>query len=168
MSAGIEIPRYEVGQVLESTVRTLTLQRVTWYSTGQLGAATGVPHEFQDNIHTNPEYAKQQGLPGMIADGMHSTNWISALLWDGFGYHYLEGGSLRTKYIKPVWVPSQVTSKAEVTAVEQAGPGRTRYVLDVWNEDADGTRLTVGDATVTVDESIADTIRVRAAQLAHE
>ncbi|GAA2001287.1 MaoC family dehydratase [Microbacterium ulmi] len=163
MTTTIDIPRYTVGQVLIGPVRTLSLQRVTWYSTGQLGAATGVPHEFQDNIHTNPEYAKEQGLPGMIADGMHSTNWISSLLWDSFGYHYIENGTLRTKFIKPVWVPSPITCKAEVTAVEDDGPQRTRYVLSVWNEDAEGTKLTVGDASVVVDETIADIVRQRAA-----
>jgi acyl dehydratase len=158
----VEIPRYEVGRVLVGPERRLTLQRVTWYSMGQLGAATGEPYPFQDNIHTNPEYAKQQGLPGMIADGMHSTNWIQSLLVDAFGVHFLEAGALRTKFIKPVWVPSAITCKAEVTAVEPAGPGRTRYALSVWNEDAEGTQLTVGDASVVVDEAIADVIRERA------
>jgi len=159
--SGITIPRYAVGEELAGPERTLSLQRLTWYSMGQLGAATGVPHDFQDNIHTNPEYAKEQGLPGVIADGMHSTNWISALLWDLFGIHYLETGTLRTKFIKPVWVPTALTCKAVVTAVEDAGPGRTTYVLDVWNEDPDGTRLTVGDARVTVDEAIDEIVRAR-------
>jgi hypothetical protein len=59
-------------------------------------------------------------------------------------------------------VPSAITCKAEVTAVEPAGPGRTRYALSVWNEDAEGTQLTVGDASVVVDEAIADVIRERA------
>jgi acyl dehydratase len=147
------IPEFIVGAELVGRTRTLSFQRVSWYSMGQLGAATGAPQPPQDNIHTNEDYAHEQGLPGAIADGMHSTNWMSALMTDYFGIHYLESGTLRTKFIKPVWVGTPLTPKALVHTVEP-GKGGVRYSLEIWCEDPEGLKLTVGEASVVVDPDL--------------
>jgi 3-hydroxybutyryl-CoA dehydratase len=143
------LPEFAVGDVISGPTRPISLQRAGWYSIGIFSAATGAPHEIQENIHTSHEYARTQGLPGAIADGMHSTNWLNALLGAEFGAHYILRGRLRTKYIKPTLIDVPITPKAQVTSrvVEEAG---TRYELDVWIEDADGVKLTVGDASVVV------------------
>lgn len=142
-------PEFAVGDVLIGPTRPINPQRAGWYSIGIFSAATGAPHEIQLNIHTSPEIARSQGLPGAIADGMHSTNWLNALLGKEFGAHYILRGRLRTKYIKPTLLDVPITPKAEVTMCADDHDG-TRYELDVWIEDPDGVKLTVGDASVVV------------------
>jgi 3-hydroxybutyryl-CoA dehydratase len=143
-------PDFAPGAELTGPARAMTLARTGWYSIGMLAAATGEQLPVQHNIHTDHDFARSQGLPAAIADGMHSTNWISALLSEHFGEHYISRGSLRTKYVKPVIVDAVLTAKAVVTDREDTGAGGITYTLDVWCEDQDGTRLTVGDATVRI------------------
>jgi acyl dehydratase len=142
-------PTFQIGDVLSGPTRPISLQRAGWYSIGIFSASSGEPHEIQMNIHTDHEYAKSQGLPAAIADGMHSTNWLNALLGHEFGEHYLLRGRLRTRYVKPTLLDVPLTPKAQVTERVADGDG-VRYELKVWVEDPAGTELTVGDATVVV------------------
>lgn len=80
------------------------MQRACWYSIGMLAGGTGERQPVQHNVHTYHDCARLPGLPSAIADWMHSTNWISGLLPEHFGAHYISRGALRTKYIKPVLV----------------------------------------------------------------
>lgn len=142
-------PTFEIGKILTGPTRPISLQRAGWYSVGIYSAAQGAPHEIQQNIHTDHEYAKTQGLPAAIADGMHSTNWLNALLGQQFGEHYIRNGRLRTRYIKPTLLDVPLTPKAEV--IERVADGEdVRYELKVWIEDPEGTELTIGDASVVV------------------
>lgn len=142
-------PTFQVGDVLTSATRPITAQRAGWYSIGIFSAATGAPHEIQLNIHTDDEYARSQGFPAAIADGMHSTNWLNALLGSQFGEHYLTSGRLRTRYIKPTLLNVPLTAKAKVTSRTEQSDG-VQYELEVWIQDGEGTQLTVGDAAVLV------------------
>lgn len=142
-------PTYEVGDILSGPTRPISLQRAGWYSIGIFSAATGAAHEIQKNIHTDHEYARTQGLPAAIADGMHSTNWLNALLGKSFGEHYIYRGRLRTRYVKPTLLDIPITPKAQVTE-RIVSDGDVRYELKVWVEDPEGTELTVGDASVVV------------------
>jgi acyl dehydratase len=148
--AAVTAPDFAVGTELAGPARQVTMDRTGWYSIGMLAAATGERMPVQHNIHTDHKYARAQGLPAAIADGMHSTNWLSALLSAQFGAHYVTGGALRTKYIKPVIVDAVITPKAVVRGRDDLGPEGVRYTLDVWCEDQDGAKLTIGDATVLV------------------
>lgn len=139
-----------VGTEIEGRTRPITLARAGWYSIALFTAASGKPHEIQQNIHTNAEIAKSQGLDGPIADGMHSTNWISTLLTEVFGLHYLANGSLQTKYIRPIPIGLPITPRAVVTGIDTGDQDTTMYALDVWCDDLKHQRLTVGTATVGV------------------
>ncbi len=139
-----------VGSVIAGPVRVMTMERILWYEAGMRSAATGALTLPHSNIHTDEEYARSQGLPAPIADGMVSTNWISGMLVHQFGMDYLERGELRTKFIKPILLGAVVAVRGRVTAVEPQ-PGRgVRYMLEVWCEDEKGVKLTVGDARVDV------------------
>jgi 3-hydroxybutyryl-CoA dehydratase len=140
----------EVGEELTGPRRVVTAERLRWYGDGMLTAASDVPTQVGANIHTDEAYAREQGLPTVIADGMLSTNWISSLLLAEFGEDYLLTGELRTKFIRPTLVDVSVGTRAKVRRRTDLGGGRIRYELEVWAEDADGTRLTDGDATVEV------------------
>ena len=135
-----------VGSELVGPVLVVTLERTQWYEAGMRSAATGVLTAPHANIHTDHEYAKSQGLPAAIADGMMSTNWISAMLVKYFGMGYIAHGELRTKFIKPIYLDMVVAIRGRVTSVERAASGATVYGMEVWCEDEKGVKLTVGDA----------------------
>ena len=152
-SGGVSTAPFEalvVGSEIAGPTRVMTKERIRWYGDGMLSAAAGVPKQVGSNIHTDEEYARSQGLPGVIADGMISTNWISSMLLMYFGRHYLERGELRTKFIKPVFRDVVVAVRGQVTAIEPLSNGSTRYVLAVWCEDEQGNKLTVGEAKIEV------------------
>ena len=83
----------------------MTRERMRWYVDIQdtVQADDGRIHPQPPTIHDDDDYAKKQGLPGIIADGMVSTNWILSLLVDVFGPDAASKGRLRTKYIAPIY-----------------------------------------------------------------
>ncbi len=139
-----------VGSELGVPIRAMTMERIHWYEGGMRSAATGTLTLPHSNIHTDEAYARSQGLPAPIADGMMSTNWISSMLVQYFGMDYLARGELRTKFIKPIFLGAVVAVRGRVTSVERQAGGGVRYALDVWCEDEKGVKLTVGDARVDV------------------
>jgi 3-hydroxybutyryl-CoA dehydratase len=139
-----------VGAEIAGPVRVVTAERIEWYDSAMLSAASGELAKVGSNIHTDDAYAKSQGLPGVIADGMIMANWCSSMLVERFGMDYLERGELRTKFIKPVLLGATVFVRGRVLAVERGGDGGTVCKLDVWCEDDNGTKVVDGDATIGI------------------
>lgn len=137
----------KVGSEVRSAPREMTRERMRWYVDAQPTVAhdDGRIHTQEPTIHDDDDYAKSQGLPGIIADGMVSTNWIMALLMDTFGPEFINKGKLRTKYIAPIYENQVVISCAKVTAIDKVD-GATAYRLEVWCEDDSAKKLTVGEA----------------------
>ena len=138
----------KVGSEWRSSPREMTRERMRWYVDAQPTVAVdnGRIQTQEPTIHDDDNYAKKQGLPGIIADGMISTNWIMGLLIDTFGQEFIYRGKLRTKYIAPIYEDQVVISCARVTAIEKAGDTNA-YKLEVWCEDDIAKKLTVGEAT---------------------
>jgi 3-hydroxybutyryl-CoA dehydratase len=141
---------YAVGTELSGSVRMVTAERIEWYDSAMLSAAKGELAQVGDNIHTDDAFARNQGLPGTIADGMISTNWCSSMMIAHFGMDYVERGELRTEFIKPIFIGATVSVKARILAAEKRQNGDTEYRLDVWSEIEDGTKIVDGDARVVV------------------
>jgi 3-hydroxybutyryl-CoA dehydratase len=141
---------YAVGTELLGPVRVVTAERIEWYDSAMLSAAKGELAQVGDNIHTDDAFARNQGLPGTIADGMISTNWCSSMLIAHFGMAYVERGELRTKFIKPILIGATVLVKGRILSAEKRENGGTEYRLDVWCELEDGTKVVDGDARVVV------------------
>src|SRR5439155_6782213 len=104
------------GTEIAGPVRVMTAERIQWYDSAMLSAAKGELTRVTVNIHTDDDYAKSQGLPAIIADGMISTNWCSEMLIEQFGMEYVEHGELRTKFIKPILLGVTVSVRARVTS----------------------------------------------------
>ena len=138
-----------VGTILRAQPRQMTRERMRRYVDVQDTVAydDGRIHQQPPTIHDDDEYAKSQGLTGIIADGMVSTNWIFSLLIDVFGRDAVRKGKLRTKYILPIYEDQTIISYAEVKSVEQTSDDETTYFMDVWCE-ADGKKVTVGESVV--------------------
>jgi acyl dehydratase len=137
----------KVGAELRSAAREMTRERMRWYVDAQptVAADNGRIQTQEPTIHDDDDYARKQGLPGIIADGMISTNWIMGLLMDTFGQDFIRKGRLRTKYIAPIYENQVVISCARVTGIESDGDA-TAYRLEVWCEDDTAKKLTVGEA----------------------
>ena len=130
--------------------RTMTAERMRWYSDAlaMLTAAATEPLIPAPNIHTDDAVARANGLSGRLADGMISTNWISTMLTDTFGANYLHGGSLRTRYLRPIYEDERVEVVVRITDRRPAADGRDRLVADVTCLIADGKVATAGQATI--------------------
>jgi 3-hydroxybutyryl-CoA dehydratase len=142
--------RYDAGTEFRLPARAMTRERMRWYVDIQdtVQFDDGRIHPQPPTIHDDDAYAKKQGLPGIIADGMISTNWIFSLLTDVFGDDAARKGRLRTKYIAPVYEDQVLTTCARVTSLHDTADGETVYNLDVWCEDDSGKHVTVGKALV--------------------
>lgn len=139
-----------VGTEFRLAPRAMTRERMRWYVDAQptVAADDGRVHTQEPTIHDDDEYARSQGLPGIIADGMVSTNWILGMLIDLFGRGVAERCRLRTKYIAPVYENQIVITCARIERVACKADGINEVMLDVWCEDDAGAKLTVGEATV--------------------
>jgi 3-hydroxybutyryl-CoA dehydratase len=143
MSTSTPVVAIEAGTHFASTPAMMTRERMRWYCDA-LETSASQSGEFivaDPTIHTDEAYAKAQGLPGIIADGMISTNYISSLLYHHFGVAYLAGGELTTKFIRPVYEDDILSAHALVTGLDDDG-----YTVDVWVETEDGQKVTVGTA----------------------
>lgn len=133
-----------LGETISSAPKRMTRERMRWYcdtlETAARGDGTFVVAE--PTIHSDDDFAAAQGLPGIIADGMLSTNYLSSLLYRTYGLSYLTDGELDTKFIRPVYEDETVRAFATVTADDGEN-----VALDVWCE-ADGNTCTVGSARV--------------------
>lgn len=140
----------QVGTQLRAAPRQMTRERMRWYIDTHATVETddGRIHQGPPTIHDDDEFARSQGLPGIIADGMVSTNWILGLLLDTFGQDFASRGRLRTKYVKPIYENQTVVSCATIKNMERSPEGMNVYHLDVWCESEAKEVLTVGEATV--------------------
>ena len=68
---------FEVGAEIRGPARVMTAERIEWYDSAMLSAASGELAQVGSNIHTDEDYARTQGLTAVIADGMIMTNWCS-------------------------------------------------------------------------------------------
>jgi 3-hydroxybutyryl-CoA dehydratase len=138
------------GSELRAAARRMTRERMRWYCDAHdtVIRNDGVFHIAPPNIHNSDEFARGQGLPAIIADGMISTNWIYGFLFDQFGEGFLERGALRTKYIRPVYVDELITVGARVKSIAMEANGTRVCALEVWCENESGQPVTVGEATV--------------------
>lgn len=151
MSPATPAPRdLAVGTEITGPVRLMTAERIEWYDSAMLSAATGTLAQVGSNIHTDEAYARSQGLPAIIADGMIMANWVSSMLVEHFGMAYVGHGELRTKFIKPVLLGMSVVCRGRVQSIERGAEGGQTCMLDVWCEDEHGTKVVDGHARVEV------------------
>lgn len=141
---------FPIGFELRTAPRRMTRERMRWYVDllPTVRADDGFIHRGAGTIHDDDEYAKSQGLPGIIADGMVSTNWLSGLMFDAFGKDFMTKGKLRTRYVAPILEDQVVICVARCTFRNVNEDGTTEYRFEIWCEDDTQKKLTVGEAAV--------------------
>jgi len=110
-------------------------------TTRQLVQYAGAQGDFYE-IHYDQEYARSVALPGVILHGLLKAAFLGQLVTDWLG----DRGTLKTfeASYRGIDVPAKpYRCRGRVVKVE----GRD-VELEVWGEDPEGKRTTVGSATV--------------------
>lgn len=98
------------------------------------------------NYHTDAEEARKLGFPEIVVQGMWSVCLIGEMMTRRFGLGFMVGGKLDLRLVNVLW--AEETSGARGRIVERRPEGeRTRAIVEVWTEKADGTKTIVGAAS---------------------
>jgi acyl dehydratase len=121
------------GQELPELVKHPTTRQLVQYA--------GAQGDFYE-IHYDQAYAQSVALPGVILHGLLKAAFLGQLLTDWLG----DRGDLKTYEVsyRGIDVPGRpYHCRGRVTRVDG-----DEVELEVWGEDPDGQRTTLGNATV--------------------
>jgi acyl dehydratase len=130
--------RGEVGERLTSGPVPVSLEGMAAYT-----RSLSEPG-YEQNIHTDPDFARRYGLDEPIAEGRMWTTLLSTLLGSALGHAWLTTGALAVTFLKMVKQGDLITAHAVVTA-----SGR-RCEFDVWCENQRGEKVVVGTASCLI------------------
>ena len=125
----------QVGQELPELVKHPTTRQLVQYA--------GASGDFYE-IHYDQAFAKSVALPGVILHGLLKAAFLAQLVTDWLG----DRGTLKTFEVsyRGLDVPGKpYRCRGRVTKVEGED-----VELEVWGEDPDGQRTTLGNATVAM------------------
>jgi len=123
----------KVGEELPNLVKQATTRQLVQYA--------GAQGDFYE-IHYDQAYARSVALPGVILHGLLKAAFLGQLVTDWLG----DRGTLKTFEVsyRGIDVPGRpYHCRGRVTSVEGSNVG-----LELWGEDPDGNRTTIGSATV--------------------
>jgi acyl dehydratase len=123
----------QVGEELPELVTNPTTRQLVQYA--------GAQGDFYE-IHYDQAYAQSVGLPGVILHGLLKAAFLGRLVTDWLG----DRGTLKSFEVsyRGIDVPGRpYRCRGQVTRV--AGD---EVELEVWGEDSDGKRTTIGNAVV--------------------
>jgi acyl dehydratase len=112
-------------------------------TTRQLVQYAGAQGDFYE-IHYDQDYARSVGLPGVILHGLLKAAFLGQLVTDWLG----ERGTLKSLEVsyRGVDMPGRpYRCRGRVTGVTGG-----RVELEIWGEDPEGNRTTVGTAVVDI------------------
>ena len=106
-------------------------------------AASGDPNP----MHTDEEFARNAGYPGVFAHGMLSMGYLGEFLVQAGGVGSIR--RFRARFAKLTWPGDVVTCRGRVTAVRDEGVARL-VDCDIWTENQEGERKLVGAALLAL------------------
>ena len=112
-------------------------------TTRQLVQYAGAQGDFYE-IHYDQDYARGVGLPGVILHGLLKAGFLGQLLTDWLG----DRGTVKAFEVsyRGIDVPGRpYRCRGKVTGVQG-----DQVELELWGEDPEGRRTTVGCATVVL------------------
>ena len=95
------------------------------------------------NSHSDINVAKADGIQRTIASGQNQMAFLHELLERNFGDAWVYGGKISVRYIHPVYGGDKLTANGTVTELKEED-GKPRVVLQVWCENQDGRKTSVG------------------------
>lgn len=130
--------------------RVVTTRQVTQ---AQIDAYAGASGDHNP-LHTDPAFAATTPLGGTVAHGMLVLAWLSALLTETFGSHWLSGGSFRIRFRAPARPGDELAVSATVRGVRDDPDGR-RATLDLLVANQRQEAVIDGQATVPWGEDLS-------------
>ena len=106
-------------------------------------AASGDPNP----MHTDDEFARNAGYPGVFAHGMLSMGYLGEFLVQAGGVGSIR--RFRARFAKLTWPGDVVTCRGRVTAVRDEAAARL-VECDIWTENQEGERKLVGSALLAL------------------
>jgi acyl dehydratase len=134
----------EIGSLIELRVFEVTQEKINIYSRYAFHGKN------TKNIHTDDEVAHKAGLPRALAQGRYPVGYLSEYLLDFFERGWIQGGRLDVALVKPIFPGDTITIRGVVREKVQEGKF-TRIILDVWLENQNGQKATVGTASGLVE-----------------
>ena len=125
--------KYEVGCQLAGVEKRISFETMRHYS-GEKG------------IHAQEDVGKETGLGGALVQGGQLVAYLNQMMIICFGEGYLRGGDISVSFIKPVRPGDEITAKGTIQKIQPDG-GRARAMCEVWLENQDGEKTTVGTAS---------------------
>jgi acyl dehydratase len=139
-----------VGDCLPPVIKNITQEKIDRFETvgGMLGSDNGEAGK-PTNIYTDTARAREMGLARPVASGQMSFAYLHELLARQFGFDFRQGGQLSVTFLKPVYAGDTLTARGVVTSKEDLDH-RTRLSLQVWLENQQGKKTSVGYAEVFI------------------
>jgi hypothetical protein len=101
------------------------------------------------NYHTDREEAQKLGFPDVVVQGMLSVCFLSELMTQRFGEGWYRGGKMTVNLVNVLWPGDKVMAHGRIKEFTPEG-SRQRAHLEVWCQKADGTVVTVGNASAVM------------------
>lgn len=127
----------QAGQELPELVKQPTTRQLVQYA--------GASGDFYE-IHYDQDFARSTGLPGVILHGLLKAGFLAQLVTSWAG----PGGRLKAFDVsyRGLDLPGRPCRCRGVVKAVEAGTA----TLEVWTEDPDGNRTTLGTATVELSD----------------
>jgi hydroxyacyl-ACP dehydratase HTD2-like protein with hotdog domain len=125
--------KLQAGEAIPDLVKNPTTRQLVQYA--------GAQGDFYE-IHYDQDFARSVGLPGVILHGLLKAAFLGQLLTEWLG----ERGTLKTFEVsyRGIDVPGRpYLCQGKVTKVDG-----DQLELEVWGEDSEGNRTTLGSASV--------------------
>jgi hydroxyacyl-ACP dehydratase HTD2-like protein with hotdog domain len=127
----------QIGEEIPELVKHPTTRQLVQYA--------GAQGDFYE-IHYDQDFARSVALPGVILHGLLKAAFLGQLVTDWLG----ERGTLKNFEVsyRGIDQPGRpYRCRGRITRVDGA-----QVELEVWGEDPDGNRTTIGSATVLMRE----------------
>jgi 3-hydroxybutyryl-CoA dehydratase len=100
-------------------------------------------------LHLDPEFAASTHFGRVVAHGMLVLAYISEMMVQAFGRHWLEAGHLNVRFRAPVYPGDRVATFGEVLRLAEEN-GHIRLECSVGCRNQDGEEVINGEAWVTM------------------
>lgn len=100
--------------------------------------------------HWDPVYAAQTGLAAPIQTGEMSSAYLAEMCVNHFGRNFFRGARMQCKYVRSILANEVIVTRGVVTDKTPKGAGY-RFTVEIWAENEDGEKKTVGVVEADVD-----------------
>jgi 3-hydroxybutyryl-CoA dehydratase len=139
-----------VGDRLPPITRTVTQEKLGRFEVvGEILVSDNSEAGIPTNIHTDTVSAQEMGLARPVASGQMSFAYLHELLARQFGPDFRQGGQLSVTFLKPVYAGDTLTAGGVVSSKENIDH-RTQLRLQVWLENQQGEKTSVGNAEIII------------------